>query len=329
MTTTGTIAELFKALGYDWKEMEENVPIDVSDQGFEILSWDQNAKERIYKTINKIVYKGLASGYTIQPWEDEKFWCARDHKLAVGIFELKQPRQEVYIEVPASETRYVPIPGMFYTREHSNLARFADKPPVRIDYVPAEVLYGIATSNGWYCPDTGKVRVLGVSERKPHKSLVGTFFIEPDDIAHPVLDLEVADTECYFAHGILNHNTVYGNPETVTGGQALKFYASQRLDIRKIDVLKEGDDKTGIRCRVKVVKNKVSPPFREAEFSVIFGEGIDWARDLVDLAVEKGLITKSGTWHSYGETKLGQGGAGAATSLRAMPEIAAEIRSKC
>ena len=107
-----------------------------------------------------------------------------------------------------------------------------------------------------------------------------------------------------------------GNPETTTGGNALKFYASVRLDIRRINQVKEGDEVTGSRVRVKVVKNKVAPPFRQAEFDIMYGEGISREGDLLDLAAERGLITKSGAWYSYQEERIGQGRENAKKYLR-------------
>jgi recombination protein RecA len=109
---------------------------------------------------------------------------------------------------------------------------------------------------------------------------------------------------------------MFGNPETTTGGNALKFYASQRFDIRRIGAIKEGTGAIGNRTRVKVVKNKLAPPFREAEFDIIFGEGISFEGDLVDLAAEKGIVEKSGSWFSYAGERIGQGRENAKQFLR-------------
>lgn len=121
---------------------------------------------------------------------------------------------------------------------------------------------------------------------------------------------------------------MFGNPETTTGGNALKFYASIRIDIRRIGQLKEKDDIVGNRVKVKVVKNKVAPPFRQAEFDIIYGEGISKIGEIVDLGAECGVIQKSGSWYSYEGTKLGQGRDGVKELLKDNPELAAEIEKK-
>ncbi|BBM70492.1 recombinase RecA [Rhodothermus marinus] len=119
---------------------------------------------------------------------------------------------------------------------------------------------------------------------------------------------------------------MYGNPETTTGGLALKFYASVRMDIRRIGAIKEGSEVVGNRTKVKIVKNKVAPPFREAEFDIIYGEGISVLGELVDLAVEYNIIQKSGSWYAYGEERIGQGREAAKAWLKERPELQEEIR---
>jgi len=117
----------------------------------------------------------------------------------------------------------------------------------------------------------------------------------------------------------------FGNPETTTGGNALKFYSSMRMDIRKIGAIKHGQDVIGNRTRVKVVKNKVAPPFREAEFDIIFGEGISKENDLIDLASNSGIIEKSGAWYSYGGERLGQGKENTRLFLKENPDLLTKI----
>jgi recombination protein RecA len=121
---------------------------------------------------------------------------------------------------------------------------------------------------------------------------------------------------------------MFGNPETTTGGNALKFYASVRIDIRRISQIKEGDSVLGNRARVKVVKNKFAPPFRQAEFDIIYGEGISKTGEIIDLAVDYNIIKKAGSWFSYGETKLGQGRDAVKNLLIDNPELAEELENK-
>lgn len=121
---------------------------------------------------------------------------------------------------------------------------------------------------------------------------------------------------------------MFGNPETTTGGNALKFYASVRLDIRRISQLKDGDVVSGNRARVKVIKNKLAPPFRQAEFDIIFGEGISKVGEIIDIGVEKGIIKKAGSWFSYDDTKLGQGRDSVKALFMENPDLAEEIENK-
>ena len=137
------------------------------------------------------------------------------------------------------------------------------------------------------------------------------------------------NTTCIFINQLREKiGVMFGNPETTTGGNALKFYASVRLDIRKVTTLKDGDNAIGNQVRVKVVKNKVAPPFRKAEFEISFGEGISKVGEIVDLGVERNIIQKSGSWFSYGGSKLGQGRDAVKALLRDNPELCDEIEKK-
>ncbi|BCJ95104.1 protein RecA [Anaerocolumna cellulosilytica] len=121
---------------------------------------------------------------------------------------------------------------------------------------------------------------------------------------------------------------MFGSPETTTGGRALKFYSSIRLDVRRIESLKQGGDIVGSRTRIKVVKNKIAPPFREAEFDIMFGQGISKEGDVLDLAANENIVIKSGAWYAYNDAKIGQGRENAKTFLKDNPDIFAEIEKK-
>ncbi|MFZ5760650.1 MAG: recombinase RecA [Thermodesulfobacteriota bacterium] len=141
--------------------------------------------------------------------------------------------------------------------------------------------------------------------------------------------LKKTNTALIFINQIrMKIGVMFGNPETTTGGTALKFYSSMRFDIRKVATIKDGEDVIGSRTKVKIVKNKVAPPFKIAEFDIIYGEGISRAGDLLDLAVEQNIIDKSGAWYSYGNERIGQGRENAKTFLREHPEMMTEIDRK-
>ncbi len=134
--------------------------------------------------------------------------------------------------------------------------------------------------------------------------------------------LSKSDTTCIFINQLREKiGVMFGSPETTSGGRALKFYASIRIDIRRIDSIKQGTDIVGNRVRAKVVKNKVAPPFRQAEFDIVFGEGISKEGSLLDLGVEEGVVAKSGAWYNYGEERLGQGREAAKDYLKEHPDL--------
>ncbi len=148
--------------------------------------------------------------------------------------------------------------------------------------------------------------------------------IKPQTGSMHRFDIEVAGTHNYFVDGVMVHNS----PETTTGGKALKFYASVRLDVRRIETLKDGTDPVGNRTRVKVVKNKVAPPFKQAEFDIIYGLGISREGGLIDMGVEHGFVRKAGAWYTYEGDQLGQGKENARSFLRDNPDLSDELEKK-
>jgi recombination protein RecA len=142
-------------------------------------------------------------------------------------------------------------------------------------------------------------------------------------------NINKTNTCCIFINQLREKiGVMFGNPETTTGGNALKFYASVRLDIRKIQQIKEGEEILGSRTRVKIVKNKLAPPFKKADFDIMYGEGISKTGEIVDLGVELEIIKKSGSWFSYGDTKLGQGRDAVKALLKDNPELMQELEEK-
>jgi recombination protein RecA len=138
-----------------------------------------------------------------------------------------------------------------------------------------------------------------------------------------------ANTCCIFINQLREKiGVMFGNPETTTGGNALKFYSSVRIDIRRSSAIKNADKIIGNRTRVKVVKNKVAPPFQQAEFDIMYGEGISKTGEIIDLGVEMNIINKSGSWYSYGDTKLGQGRDAVKEILLDNPELSEELENK-
>ena len=161
-------------------------------------------------------------------------------------------------------------------------------------------------------------------EQRPVPATVLDIHVKPRTRSMDRFDIEVEGNHNYFVDGVMVHNS----PETTTGGKALKFYASVRLDIRRIETLKEGGDAVGNHTRVKVVKNKCAPPFKQAEFDILYGKGISAEGSLIDMGVEQGIVRKSGAWYTYEGDQLGQGKENARRFLQDNPDIAAEIEKR-
>jgi len=142
-------------------------------------------------------------------------------------------------------------------------------------------------------------------------------------------NISKTNTSCVFINQLREKiGIMFGNPETTTGGNALKFYASVRLDIRRTNQLKEGEEIIGNRTRVKIVKNKLAPPFKKADFDILYGEGISQLGEIVDLGTDFNIIKKSGSWFSYNETKIGQGRDAVKQILKDNPELYDELKNK-
>jgi recombination protein RecA len=182
--------------------------------------------------------------------------------------------------------------------EHKLLPRFRQQFNVQAEFVAAELRLMPA-------------RILDIHVKPPARSM-------------SKFDIEVEGSHNYFVDGVMVHNS----PETTTGGKALKFYASVRLDIRRIETLKDGTDAVGNRTRVKVVKNKLAPPFKSAEFDILYGIGISREGSLIDLGVEQSIVRKAGAWYTYDGEQLGQGKENARNFLRENPDRANEIEKK-
>jgi len=159
---------------------------------------------------------------------------------------------------------------------------------------------------------------------RPVPARVLDIHVKPQTRSMHRFDIEVEGSHNYFADGVMVHNS----PETTTGGRALKFYASVRLDVRRIETLKDGQEMVGNRTRIKVVKNKVAPPFKQAEFDIMYGQGISREGGLIDVGVEAGLVRKAGAWYTYEGDQLGQGKENSRSFLRDNPDLADEIEKK-
>ena len=176
-------------------------------------------------------------------------------------------------------------------------------------------------------PDTGE-QALEITEALVRSGAIDVVVVDSVAALVPRAEIEGEMGDSYFINQLREKvGVMYGNPEVTTGGRALKFYASVRIDVRRIEALKNGSEIVGNRTRAKVVKNKVAPPFREAEFDIMYGEGISRTGELVDLGVKLDLVQKSGSWFSMGETRIGQGRDAAKRYLQENPEVAEKLEA--
>ena len=222
------------------------------------------------------------------------------HGLQVRLWQVGREQKSVLTFTTASTTKFQELvaPYMHESMEYKLLPRFRGRRSVQPQFVSPE-------------PRLVPARVLDIQVKPPTRSM-------------RKFDIEVEGNHNYFVDGVMVHNS----PETTTGGRALKFYASVRLDVRRIESLKDGTEVIGNRTRVKVVKNKVAAPFKLAEFDIMYGQGISREGSLVDVGVEQGIIRKSGAWYTYEGDQLGQGKENARKFLKENPDVAAEIEKK-
>ena len=179
----------------------------------------------------------------------------------------------------------------------------------------------------WEAPPSSAAPVAELDDRRERRAIAARItkkYVKPEIRGMHRFDIEVEGSHTYLVDGVVVHNS----PETTAGGRALKFYASIRMDIRRIATLKEGDRAIGNRTKVKVVKNKVAAPFREAEFDILYNEGISREGELIDMAIEKNVVQKAGTWFSFGEERIGQGRENARLYLKEHADIRAQVESK-
>jgi recombination protein RecA len=222
------------------------------------------------------------------------------HKLDVTLV-ARGPRRKAFLQfTTAASAKFQELvaPYVPASMEHKLLPRFRGQCAVEPQFAPAEL--------------------------RPVPARILDVRVKPKTRSMDRFDIEVEGNHNYFVDGVMVHNS----PETTTGGKALKFYASVRLDVRRIESLKDGTDVVGNRTRVKVVKNKVASPFKQAEFDIMYGKGISREGSLIDVGVEQSIIRKSGAWYTYDGDQLGQGKENARNFLKENPDVAAEIEKK-
>ncbi|MDR3137557.1 MAG: recombinase RecA [Tannerellaceae bacterium] len=322
---------------------QENINVDK-------LKALQAAADKIEKTFGKGSIMKMGGGETIEALEViPSGSIGLDAALGVGGY----PRGRV-IEIYGPESSgktTLALHAIAEVQKMGGIAAFVDAEHA-LDLPYAEKL-GVDIHNLWVSqPDHGE-QALEIVEQLARSSAIDVIVIDSVAALTPKSEIEgemgdskmgvqarlmsqalrkmtaVFDktkTTCIFINQLREKlGVMFGNPETTTGGNALKFYASIRLDIRRISQLKDGEEVKGNQVRVKVVKNKVSPPFRKAEFDIMFGEGISKSGEIVDLGSELGIIKKSGSWYSYKDTKIGQGRDAAKLFLAEHPELSDEL----
>lgn len=329
------------------KEIEENATA-VSEK----LKALQMATEKIEKSFGKGSIMKLGSGEVESIDVIPTGSIGLDAALGVGGY----PRGRI-IEIYGPESSgktTLAIHAIAQAQKMGGIAAFIDAEHA-FDRFYAEKL-GVDIDNLWISqPDNGE-QALEIAEQLIRSSAIDIIIVDSVAALTPKAEIEgdmgdnkvglqarlmsqalrkltsaisKTNTTCIFINQLREKiGVMFGNPETTTGGNALKFYASVRMDIRRVTQLKDGEDAIGNSVRVKIVKNKVAPPFRKAEFDIMFGTGISRSGEIVDLGVETGIIKKSGSWFSYGDTKLAQGRDATKQLMEDNVELAQEIEAK-
>jgi hypothetical protein len=284
-----SIAEMFQEMGQNYKKMKIDNQIDISNKKMEIWSHNFKIGKDEFSKVSHVMRLPDTKAYKVTKDFGASFLCSGEHQVVVaGPVEYPPNFSSIRKEPILNPPEWRSIQDIYMSENKSPLVMVKD------------------LNNGSWCRIT----------------------IEKTDQIIPILDITVENNNCYYADGILSHNCFFGSPEVTSGGNALKYYASLRLDIRRKEPIKSGDDVLGAVTRVKVVKSKVSPPFKQAFFNIMYGTGIDQEADVIATAVDLDIVSRAGAWYSYGEEKIGQGLGNATEYLKDRPELIEEIREK-
>jgi recombination protein RecA len=287
---------------------------DVLEANYEVID-NKRVKSPSYELINRLQPLAIAIWYM----DDGTFDKERQNRCSICCVGMPVEKREALANW--FEQRQIPVTLNKNGNINFNVAATRLFHDMIAPFIHPSMDYKLLPEcRGRYQPISLDVEKVSRAVGMP---IVDIYLKPPSKKTHR-FDLEVEGNHNYMVDGVIVHNS----PETTTGGNALKFYASVRLDIRRIGSVKKGDDTLGNETRVKVVKNKVAPPFKQAEFEILYGEGISFVGELVDLGVNLGFIQKSGSWYAYGGDKIGQGKENAKTFLKENPEKAKELEAK-
>ena len=321
------------------KTEEQATAANQTDKQAEQLKAEKQAKMKALQAAMTKIEKDFGKG-SIMRMGDEKVENVEviptgsiGLDLALGVGGYPRGRIiEIYGPESSGKTTLA-ITAIAEAQKRGGIAAFIDAEHA-FDRFYAEKL-GVDVDNLWISqPDNGE-QALQIADQLISSSAVDILVVDSVAALTPKKEIEgdMGDSAVGLQARLINQlrekiGVMFGNPETTTGGNALKFYSSVRIDIRRVTSLKDGDNVYGNHVRVKVVKNKVAPPFRKAEFDILFGQGINKAGEILDLGVENDIVGKSGSWFSYNGSKLGQGRDAAVQLLKDNPELCEEIEKQ-